>query len=145
MSDCEEPEERDGELPGLAAGQLERFVRALSPKQRALWTPIRQAWEGELARARRESSKSHRDTLYESMNAAQGKITAEKIETLIDNAVAKGDAQVLRVMAQMAGIDLTDRPQQATGEGAKVIIIRPHPKLLTPEEEAEVQRRIENR
>ena len=73
------------------------------------------------------------------MTQAQGKITAEKIERLIDNAVAKGDVQALRVLAQMAGMDLTDRPTQAVGEGAKVIIIRPHPMLLTPEEEANVR------
>jgi hypothetical protein len=89
------------------------------------------------------STKSSRDALHEVMQQAQDGITAEKVGSLIDNAVKKGDAQTLRVMAQMAGMDLSDRPVQAAGPGAKVIIIRPHPALLTEAEEADVQRQIE--
>jgi len=129
------------EIVGLPRGHLTRFVATLTPEQKRLWTPIYRAWKADTARAARPAP-SNRDLLYDSMNQAQGKITAEKIERLIDNAVAKGDVQALRVMAQMAGMDLTDRPKQIVGEGAKVIIIRPHPMLLTPEEEADVQEQM---
>jgi hypothetical protein len=125
---------------GLPRGHLARFEASLTPEQKRLWTPIRRAWKADTRRAADAgTTRSNRDLLYDSMTQAQGKITAEKIERLIDNAVAKGDVQALRVLAQMAGMDLTDRPQQAVGEGAKVIIIRPHPMLLTPEEEANVR------
>ena len=128
---------------GLPRGHLARFTASLTPEQKKLWTPINRVWKTESQRAAAtRPSSSNRDLLYDSMNQAQGKITAEKIERLIDNAVAKGDVQALRVMAQMAGIDLADRPKQTVGEGAKVIIIRPHPMLLTPEEEADVQEQI---
>ena len=131
------PEEADD--AGLPRGHLARFEASLTPEQKRLWTPIRRAWKADARRATTGGARSNRDLLYDSMTQAQGKITAEKIERLIDNAVAKGDVQALRVLAQMAGIDLTDRPQQTVGEGAKVIVIRPHPMLLTPEEEASVQ------
>jgi len=127
------------ERAGLPRGHLTRFVATLTPEQKRLWTPIHRVWKADSARAAARTAHSNRDLLYDSMNQAQGKITAEKIERLIDNAVAKGDVQALRVMAQMAGMDLTDRPKQIVGEGAKVIISRPHPMLLTPEEEADVQ------
>ena len=130
------------EIVGLPRGHLARFVSTLTPEQKRLWTPIYRAWKADTVRAAARPASSNRDLLYDSMNQAQGKITAEKIELLIDNAVAKGDVQALRVMAQMAGMDLTDRPKQMVGEGAKVIIIRPHPMLLTPEEEADVRAQI---
>lgn len=135
-------EDSEAEGAGLPRGHLARFTASLTPEQKKLWTPIHQAWKADTRRAAARPVSSNRDLLYDSMNQAQGKITAEKIERLIDNAVAKGDVQALRVMAQMAGIDLTDRPKQAVGEGAKVIIIRPHPMLLTLEEEASVQEQI---
>jgi len=131
------------EIAGLPRGPLKRFLATLTPEQKRLWTPLHRALKADPARvATARPAHSNRDLLYDSMNQAQGKITAEKIERLIDNAVAKGDVQALRVMAQMAGMDLTDRPKQIVGEGAKVIILRPHPMLLTPEEEADVQEQI---
>lgn len=137
-----ETSEPDEEVEGLPRGHLTRFTATLTPEQKKLWAPIRRAWRADTRRAATRPAASNRDLLYDSMNQAQGKITAEKIERLIDNAVAKGDVQALRVMAQMAGMDLTDRPKQAVGEGAKVIVIRPHPMLLTPAEEASVQAQI---
>ncbi|MCW3097949.1 MAG: hypothetical protein JWL77_3567 [Chthonomonadaceae bacterium] len=130
------------EIVGLPHGHLARFTASLTPEQKKLWAPIQRAWRADKRGVEARPAGSNRDLLYASMNQAQGKITAEKIERLIDNAVAKGDVQALRVMAQMAGMDLTDRPKQAVGEGAKVIIIRPHPMLLTLEEEAGVQEQI---
>jgi hypothetical protein len=138
-----ESSELGEEIVGLPRGHLARFTASLTPEQKKLWAPIQRAWRADKRRAEdARPTGSNRDLLYASMNQAQGKITAEKIERLIDNAVAKGDVQALRVMAQMAGMDLTDRPKQAVGEGAKVIVIRPHPMLLTPEEEAGVQEQI---
>ncbi len=134
--------EPDEEAAGLSRGHLARFTASLTPEQKKLWTPIQRLWKAAARRAAAQPARSNRDLLYDSMNRAQGRITAEKIEQLIDNAVAKGDVQALRVMAQMAGMDLTDRPRQVVGEGAKVIIIRPHPMLLTAEEEASVQAQI---
>ena len=131
--------ELEEEVEGLPRGHLARFEALLTPEAKRLWTPIRRALKAKAKRETARPTASNRDLLYDSMNQAQGKITAEKIERLIDNAVAKGDVQALRVMAQMAGMDLADRPKQAVGEGAKVIIIRPHPMLLSPEEEADVQ------
>ena len=138
MTETADPDE---EIGGLPKGYLAQFTTSLTPEQKKLWMPIQRAWKAEVRRAKENppAPSSNRDLLYDSMNKAQGRITAEKIEQLIDNAVAKGDVQALRVMAQMAGIDLTDRPKQAVGEGAKVIIIRPHPMLLSAEEEAEVR------
>lgn len=143
----------DDEFPGLEIeeepsddvlkpGVLASFHRTLTPEQLLLWHPIRRRWKAEVRQARAASGKSNRDTLYDAMNQAQGKITAEKIERLIDKAVEKGDPNALRIMAQMAGMDLADRPKQAAGEGAKVVIIRPHPMLLTADEEASVQEQI---
>jgi len=134
----------------LKPGDLARFVTSMTPEQRAMWTPIRQAWKQEVKDAgrvegepvKRYGSESSRDTLYKAMNHAQGKITATEIENGIRAGLAKGDPQAVRVMAQMAGIDLSDRPQAAAGEGAKVIIIRPHPLLLNAAEEADIIRQI---
>ncbi len=137
MASAESDEE---EVVGLPRGHLARFTASLTLEQKKLWTPIRRVWKADARRAVARPASSNRDLLYDSMNQAQGRITAEKIEQLIDNAVAKGDVQALRVMAQMAGMDLTDRPKQIVGEGAKVIIIRPHPMLLTPVEESSVQK-----
>ncbi len=134
--------EVEAEMEGLPRGHLARFAASLTPEQQKLWTPIHRVWKAAIRRAGARPATSNRDLLYDSMNQAQGKITAEKIERLIDNAVAKGDVQALRVMAQMAGMDLTDRPKQTVGEGAKVILIRPHPMLLSAVEEAEVQAQI---
>jgi hypothetical protein len=139
MSDFEEPEDEEGEL---VKGMLSAFVHSLNPEQRLMWTPIRRAWRTQEKRAKEASGKSNRDVVWDAINRAQGSITPAKIERLIDNAVSKGDAQALRVIAQMAGIDLSDRPAQAAGEGAKVIIIRPHPLLLIESEEADIQRQI---
>ena len=142
MKTADRPLEKED--TGLLRGHLARFTASLTAEQKKLWTVIRRAWKAETPRAEPagKAPNSNRDLLYDSMNTAQGRITAEKIEQLIDNAVAKGDVQALRVMAQMAGIDLTERPRQAVGEGARVIVIRPHPMLLTPEEEASVQAQI---
>jgi hypothetical protein len=131
---------RSGTRTRLPRGHLARFTASLTPEQKKLWTPIRRAWKADARCAAARPASSNRDLLYDSMNQAQGRITVEKIEQLIDNAVAKGDVQALRVMAQMAGMDLTDRPKQIVGEGAKVIIIRPHRMLLTPAEETSVQK-----
>jgi len=131
------------EIVGLPRAPLKRFLATLTPEQKRLWAPLQRALKSDPARAATaRPTPSNRDLLYDTIDQAQGKITAEKIERLIDNAVAKGDVQALRVMAQMAGMDLTDRPKQIVGEGAKVIIVRPHPMLLTPEEEADVQEQI---
>jgi len=149
-----ETTDAEEEIEGLPRGHLAAFVESLTPAQKKMWRPIRRVWKKDKqaaeecsgrrgkARSASMSSDANRDLLYEAVSQAQGKITPEKIERLIDNAVDKGDVQALRVMAQMAGMDLTDRPKQAVGDGAKLIIIRPHPMLLTPEEEASVQTQI---
>lgn len=132
-------ENGDTELP---KGTLAALTKSFSTEQWQLWKPVRRAWEKQVANLKKARGASNRDYLHESINRAQGNISQAKIEKLIDNAVAKGDPQALRIMAQMAGIDLSDRPQQAAGEGAKVIIIRPHPLLLSEAQEADVQRQI---
>ena len=129
----------------LKPGMLAKFVASLTQEQRDMWTPIRQAWKNEVRIFKKDNGiaqPSSRDSLFEAVTKAQGKITAEEIEKGIRTGLLKGDPQAVRVMAQMAGIDLSDRPQTAAGEGAKVIIIRPHPLLLNAAEEADIQRQI---
>lgn len=147
MSNFEEEQEsqaddENGDIE-LPPGTLSKFTHSLTPEQMLLWRPVKRAWNKQVENLKKARAGSTRSDLYDAFNRAQGKITEEKIVKLIDNAVAKGDAQALRVMAQLGGMDLSDRPQAAAGEGAKVIIIRPHPLLLTEAQEANVQRQIE--
>ena len=137
--DIGEDEDLGSDLP---KGAMAEFVRSMNPEQRAMWTPIRRAWRYETRRALLASGKSNRDSLHDAINRAQGKITPSHIEKLISTAIEKGDTRALETLSKMAGIDLSDRPAQAAGEGAKVIIIRPHPLLLNGAEEADIQRQI---
>ena len=141
----EKSTETEEEVEGLPRGHVGVFVATLTPAQKRMWRPMRrlmkQAKQAADGRSR-SSSSSPQEQLHDAINEVQGTVTAEKIERLIDNAVDRGDVQALRVLAQMAGIDLTDRPKQAVGEGAKVIVIRPHPMLLTEKEEASVQAQV---
>ena len=107
---------------------MRRFTASLTAEQQLDWHVIHQAVGRELAVSRMPAGADHRDGLYHVFQQVQGKITAEKLEALIDNAVDKGDAQTLRVLALMAGVDLTERPHEASGEGARVIFVKPHPR-----------------
>jgi len=115
----------------LTKAQIDAFYTTLTAKQRRLWEPIWEAMKQEVQEARVEAKatgekKSTRDALYEAFQSVKGTITAEKLTELIENAVKKGDAQTLRVLAQLAGEDLTERVQQQAGPGAEVIIFRPY-------------------
>ncbi|HLK60112.1 MAG TPA: hypothetical protein VKU00_26360 [Chthonomonadaceae bacterium] len=134
----------DAVVEGLQPGQLEQFVTTLTEEQRALWTPIRRALRGVVGRARRARGEGNkRDDLYRSMQAAIGRVQIADIDMAIQNAILKGDTQMMRLLAQMAGFDLSARPQQPAGPGAEIIVIRPHPQELDAATEAEVRRRIE--
>lgn len=139
----EKSTETEEEVEGLPRGHVGIFVATLTPEQKRMWRPMRRLMkQAKQAAAGRARSSSPQEQLHDAIDEVQGTVTAEKIERLIDNAVDRGDVQALRVLAQMAGIDLTDRPKQAVGEGAKVIVIRPHPMLLTEKEEASVQAQV---
>ncbi len=107
---------------------LSGFAASLTVAQQSNWQKILAAVTQEISALRTAASADNRDGLYHVFQQVQGKITAEKLEALIDNAVEKGDAQTLRVLALMAGVDLTERPQERSGEGVHVIIVKPHPR-----------------
>ena len=138
----EKSTETEEEVEGLPRGHVGVFVATLTPAQKRMWRPMRrlmkQAKQAADGRSR-SSSSSPQEQLHDAINEVQGTVTAEKIERLIDNAVDRGDVQALRVLAQMAGIDLTDRPKPIVGEGAKVISIRPKVFELTPEQEGHIR------
>ena len=127
------PGKRPPETPAAAAapdpdeletGQLAAFIKTLSPDQRAMWTPIRRAWRREVNQAKAVRGGGPREDLASAFAHVKAKITPAKLEQLVMNAIAKGDAQMFRVLAMLAGEDLSERPQAAPGPGAEVIILR---------------------
>jgi hypothetical protein len=83
-----------------------------------------------------------REGLHSAIQKAMKGLSADKIQQAFDKAIDKGDPQMMRIWALMAGIDLSERPAQQSGEGAQIIIIRPHPKELTPIQEQSVLAQI---
>lgn len=122
--------------PDLVIQQVYDFMTTLSGRQRThfegIWRPVSR-FVREVKRARAagdepepEPPANARESLKSAFARAKQHITADKLTQLIDNAVEKGDAQALRVLAMLAGEDLTAQPQAGTGEGAKVIVFRPY-------------------
>jgi hypothetical protein len=130
------------DIEGAEPGLLADFIEALNPEARAMWPDVRRAWKAEVRRAGAPKGTSTRDSLYNAFQRVKGKITAAKLEELVDNAVKKGDAQTLRVLAMLAGEDLTEKPNEAAGPGAQLIILRPHPDSLTPLQEGDIQTQL---
>ncbi|HLK55683.1 MAG TPA: hypothetical protein VKU00_03915 [Chthonomonadaceae bacterium] len=80
--------------------------------------------------------------MYNALQRALGRLDAGQIEKAFEAAVSRGDAQMMRLWMQAAGMDLTERPQVPAGPGAEIIVIRPHPMTLSAEEEQTVQQMI---
>jgi hypothetical protein len=147
VEDADLPQNADAYMP---SGLLPNFVKGLSVNQRKLFSVIRKAHsqyetalKKQIIETKRTREDSTKEALYNVFQQVKGTITAEKLTKLIDNAVERGDAQALRVLAMLAGEDLNERKLNEAGPGADVIIIRPHPKELTEAEEANVQKQIE--
>lgn len=83
-----------------------------------------------------------RESLHAAFSKGAKAITAGDFKRSFKTIVEKGDPQGLRLLALFAGIDLTDTPKTQPGEGAQLLIIRPHPNELTIEQEADVVHQI---
>lgn len=136
-------EDEFDDIEGAEPGLLSSFIAILNPEARAMWPAVRRAWKAEVRRTGAPRADNKREMLYNAFQKMKGTITAAKLEDLIDNAVKKGDAQTLRVLAMLAGEDLSEKPPEASGPGAQIIILRPHPKGLTPAEEDSILGQIE--
>ena len=125
----------------LRPEDIPMFEETLNEKQGAMWSHLRACWINE-TKGRpldpEEKGNKNRDLLAAAFESIKGTITADRLLELVDNAINKGDAQTLRVLAQLAGQDLTERKVTEDGPGAELIIIRPHPDELTEQGEARV-------
>ena len=72
-----------------------------------------------------KAKSGERENLYSALMKAQGKVTEKMIMELIENGIRKGDANILRVLAQCSGVDMSEKPAESAGEGAKIIVFRP--------------------
>lgn len=112
---------------GVTQENYNKWLRTLTEQQARMWAVLEKNAGERIDRLQRMIAGGNgRDELFNAFEAIKGQITPELLRQLIDNAVKKGDAQVLRVLAILAGCDLSERPTEQLGEGAKLIIIKPH-------------------
>lgn len=113
--------------------ELDQFVPTLTASQKRMWKPIGKMVT-DLVEAQSRSidpkSDNQRDQLFTTLHKVFGNINEDKLNRMVENAITRGDAQMFRVFALAAGIDLTEKPTVGTGIGAEVIIIRPYVKEL---------------
>jgi hypothetical protein len=83
-----------------------------------------------------------RDSLHSAIQKAMKGLNEAQIKAAFQKGIEKGDPQMVRLWMLSAGIDLSERPAVAAGDGAEIIIIRPHPDELTPIQEANVLAQI---
>lgn len=71
---------------------------------------------------KRAAEGGKREALWGAFQHVQGSITPDMILNLIKNAVEKGDAQTLKVLAQLGGVDLEAAAQAKEANAVKVIM-----------------------
>lgn len=123
-------------LPEFPAGLLKTFTALLSDDAKPLWETIKTTVRERETHLRTELSKANaREKLHANVHQALGKVSSEHILDAIKTGVEKGDAQMLRLVMQAAGIDLSEKPQAQDGEGVKVIFLDrlPDPDALPQE------------
>src|SRR5215467_14482738 len=113
MSDDLESKVREGEVA--------RFVATLNPNQKKHFTAIHADFAARLASM--QQRLNNRESLFNTIQQVMGTIRPEDLKELIKNGIARGDAQLLRVLFQSGGVDLTEKAAKESGEGAKVIIV----------------------
>lgn len=117
---------KEPEESRLKEGELALFVASLNLMQRRRWEAIFDDFQRQLKSL--SDSANSRDRLFQNIQAAIGEVKPEEVKELIRNGIVKGNAQILRVLAQLGGADLTEKNAVQPGEGAKVIIFKPYSK-----------------
>jgi hypothetical protein len=113
----------DTEPKVAKAGDIAAFVVTLSPAQRQQWDVIYATFQMDIREARKEANA--RDALFNAIQEAMGDVTPAQIKRLVTNGIDRGDPQMLRMLSQLGGADLSEKPLVTSGEGAKVIIFKP--------------------
>ncbi len=118
------PPDKDDEF---APGDLKQFMETLDDPQQQLFRKVRKEYNRQIRQLKQTVQATDvRDMVFEKVSDALGGMTASDVERGLREGLKKGDGQVLRVLMQAAGVDLSERLDLKFDLNNVVVNITPH-------------------